>query len=165
MNEINKNMLVLKKYILIFDKDVREKVFCCSCFYDQYIIQINEKKRHFRNNLIRQLYLVHHQKKDYFCVQSHKFYHVCYDCIHDILFVFSSLEYQATKILDDTCYRTMHLRLKSNCVIKHYPILNDVVYDPDFFDKFCHLCRFEIVTKLIKHKLHVFFILAVSLNY
>ena len=37
-------MLVLKKYILIFDKDVRGKVFCCSCFYDQYIIQINEKK-------------------------------------------------------------------------------------------------------------------------
>ena len=97
------------------------------------------------------MYLVHHTKKkeDFFCVQSHEFYHVCYDCIHYILFVFSSLEDQATKILDDTCYRTMYLHLKSNCVIEHYPISSNVVYD-----KLCHLCRFKIVTKLIKDKLH-----------
>ena len=29
--------------MLIFDKDVKGKMFCCLCFYDQYIIQMNEK--------------------------------------------------------------------------------------------------------------------------
>ena len=97
---------------------------------------------------------MHCQKKDYFCEQLHEFYHVCYDCIHYILFVFSSLEDQATKILDDTCYRTIYLHLKSNCIIEHYPILSDVAYDSDLFDKLCRICRFKLVTKLIKHKLH-----------
>ena len=90
------------------------------------------------------MYFVHHQKKDYFCIQSHEFDHVCYDCIHYTLSVFSSLEDQATKILEDYPI--------SN--IEHYPILSDAVYDSDLFDKLCHLCRFKIVTKLIKHKLH-----------
>ena len=76
---------------------------------------MDEKKRHFVNYLIRQLSKL--SKKDYFCVQSHEFYHVCYDLIHYVLFVLLSLEDQASKILDDTCYRAMYLRLKSKCVI------------------------------------------------
>ena len=45
---------------------LEKNFFCCSCFYDQYIIEMDEKKligTPFINDLTHQLYLVHHQKK------------------------------------------------------------------------------------------------------
>ena len=44
LNKINEIMFVSKKKMSNFNKYDMTIFFCSSCFYDEYIIQINEKK-------------------------------------------------------------------------------------------------------------------------
>ena len=89
-----------------------------------------------------------YKKKRFFCVYSRMNFIMFVMVVFIIFYLFFQV-WKIKQLLDDTCYRTMYLHLKSNCVIEHYPISSNVIYN-----KLCHLCRFKIVTKPIKNKLH-----------
>lgn len=116
LNKINENMFVFKKKNINIGKN-----FCCACYYDIYIIQMNEKKplyRHFRNDLFHQLCPTYRQKKIIFVYKHRNF--IMLLRLYSLNFIVSPSivnKDKANKILDNTCNRTIYLGLRSNCVI------------------------------------------------
>ena len=57
-------------------------------------------------------------------------------------------------MLDDIYDRTRNMHLRSNCLVKYYPIVISVISDFNLVGRFCSIWKYKVVTKLMKHELN-----------